>query len=761
MICSVNLLRVRHNERRISDLHQHADSISFIVDAGVRVELDHAIHAAHNLRELVECEARVVQGGVKGQPDHVLHDLIGLVRREPFHQLAHDEVLRVDLHPLLERRIGGHVVVALHLVNHCCVGGFHDLALQLLRRRQLALLLGDARREEELLDLEGVVGADLGVVAGRGDRVGDGLDPHRVVHCLADGRDSRVQARRSGPEGPGALLGLERHQRNVVLAPVAHHYDLSEAIVDLLHGVFDGHRRDVLPALADDQLLVPSGDLDHPRLRDHALVAGVQPALGVDRLGVLLHHVLHVGLAHVVAGHVAHHDVATAEAELALVLLALVLHVRRGGALLLAVDVRRVHHEGPHLHAGHGEAAAAPDVRLVQGEGAGTGALGHAVDLVDAQAQGAEVLQRVHADRSSAREAKLAALEAQVGLHLLQHEGVGERVAERVGAAAAQLAVLLQGQAHALRPGRDVLLHARHRGADGAHLVRDLLPDEGDPEEDGRPAGAETVLDRSRLEVVVAREVQRQPGRAERGHGDRGHDVHHHPGDVGEREVREDPLLLRPDGDVLGRQQVQHARGLEDDVVVRDHHGLRLASGAGGVDERRAVPGVCGQDPLVDLRIRHLGAQRQQLVPADDRHGHAVAGDAHRLVRGGLVAVDHDAPHLPAVPARGEGLDEHLDLLLVLDDDHSAARVDHLVGCGVRRVRGVEARDLASGETRRQRAHDPLRAVEAPDVDRVELLEAQGDHALGGGAGIIVELPVRPGLPLVVGQRRGRLPFLV
>eukprot|EP00972_Heterocapsa_arctica_P097041 14316652-Heterocapsa_arctica.AAC.1 len=68
--CSVNLLHVRRGERCILGLHQQIESCFFIDGADDQVELDHAIHAARDVRQLVKIEARVVQGDVKEQPDH-------------------------------------------------------------------------------------------------------------------------------------------------------------------------------------------------------------------------------------------------------------------------------------------------------------------------------------------------------------------------------------------------------------------------------------------------------------------------------------------------------------------------------------------------------------------------------------------------------------------------------------------------------------------------------------------------------------------
>eukprot|EP00972_Heterocapsa_arctica_P042610 6279840-Heterocapsa_arctica.AAC.1 len=59
------------------------------------------------MHRLIKVEAEGELEGVKEQPGHVLHDIIGLVRNNHVHQLAHDGVLEVDLHLLLEHHVEG------------------------------------------------------------------------------------------------------------------------------------------------------------------------------------------------------------------------------------------------------------------------------------------------------------------------------------------------------------------------------------------------------------------------------------------------------------------------------------------------------------------------------------------------------------------------------------------------------------------------------------------------------------------------------
>ena len=97
--------------------------------------------------------------------------------------------------------------------------------------------------------------------------------------------------------GPGDdVLRVDRDQRGDERLAVADHHALADQRVqaDL---VLEHGRRDVLAAGGDQDLLLPAGDLDEPVDVELAQVAGVEPAVGVDRgrrglvvLPVALHH---------------------------------------------------------------------------------------------------------------------------------------------------------------------------------------------------------------------------------------------------------------------------------------------------------------------------------------------------------------------------------------------------------------------------------------------------------------------------------------
>ena len=81
----------------------------------------------------------------------------------------------------------------------------------------------------------------------------------------------------------GGRLRVEHEQRGHVVAPVADRAGLADQRVPL-QLVLDQGGRDVLAAGGDDQLLLPVGDLQEAVGVELADVAGVQPAVGVERL---------------------------------------------------------------------------------------------------------------------------------------------------------------------------------------------------------------------------------------------------------------------------------------------------------------------------------------------------------------------------------------------------------------------------------------------------------------------------------------------
>ena len=85
--------------------------------------------------------------------------------------------------------------------------------------------------------------------------------------------------------GPGHdLLGVQRDERDEVRAPVAVHHGLGDP-AGLLEVVLDVGGREVLAAGRDDDVLLAAGDRQVAVVVELAEVAGVQPAVAVERLG--------------------------------------------------------------------------------------------------------------------------------------------------------------------------------------------------------------------------------------------------------------------------------------------------------------------------------------------------------------------------------------------------------------------------------------------------------------------------------------------
>src|SRR5680860_1923514 len=163
-----------------------------------------------------------------------------------------------------------------------------DRALDLHRRRQLAVFLGQVAGEDgDLLDLldPGELLVDLGQVR---------LDRHADIAVA--GELPRVL-------GQAVLLGVgnrlfrvERDQPDQVGAAVADDDALRDQRV-LLDLVLEVGRGDVLAAGGDDDVLLAPGDRDEAVGVDRAEVAGVQPAVDDRLAGGLV--VLVVALEHV------------------------------------------------------------------------------------------------------------------------------------------------------------------------------------------------------------------------------------------------------------------------------------------------------------------------------------------------------------------------------------------------------------------------------------------------------------------------------
>mmetsp|Transcript_116088 Transcript_116088/g.369358 ORF Transcript_116088/g.369358 Transcript_116088/m.369358 type:complete len:575 (+) Transcript_116088:863-2587(+) len=478
----------------------------------------------------------------------------------------------------------------------------------------------------------------------------------------------------------------------------------------------------------------------------------MQPALGIDGLRSFFLDLRQMLRAEVRAREVAHHDVAATEAQLTHELLLGAVCIRSLRQLLLLVEVRRIALERFHLLTHELGAAGAPLVHLLGRHGARAAALGHAVELVDGQAQGTEVLEGVHPDGRRTCEAVLTLVQAELGLDLAK-DFARQSVVPRHGARAAQLHVQRVLEREPLGPGADLLLSGRGLRGDGADLVRDLLPDQGHTQEDRRLCYLQAVLDGLLLQVIGSREEASYPPGLLSGADDGCDDVHHHACHVRQRQVREDAFLGG-----RGAELARVAEGLEDggrlvdDVVVRDHDSLGVAGSPRGVDEPRAVARLDGLRALLqDLDAALLLALLEQARPTQNRHYQIP--DSYGLPVGGNEAVCHEGLQVLAIATRRQSLGQAIHLRLVLNDDNSALRVNHLESSCLGVVSGVETRALATGEHRGDSRHVPLRRVEAPDVHGLERPEAQSHEASSCQLDLIVVGLPSPGRPL--GPRQG------
>ena len=279
--------------------------------------------------------------------------------------------------------------------------------------------------------------------------------------------------------------------------------------------------------------------------------------------------------------------------------------------------------------------------------------LGLAVDLAHVDAERAVPLDEVGRDRRGTGAGELHAMQADGALDVVEHQPVGDGVAELQewpGPAPVELGIghlepqpdrpLVGGAAD---PGR--LLHA-----DGDAGI-EALPDARHGEERRRRHLADVV--RHRLdalgEVGDGARAQRQEG----GEGALG--------DVAERQEGELLAVL------LDRDEGVGVAELEDDVAVRQHRALGRPGRAGGVDEDRQLLGPRARDqllPQVGIGLVVGAAELEQLV---ERHDHRVVE-----VGQALHVEDEDLDEVGAALA---DLEELVELLLVLDEQEAGAAV--------------------------------------------------------------------------------------
>merc|ERR1719487_1089894 len=273
--------------------------IRLVVVLNREAELNHAVNAAREGRRLVEREARGEQRRLEEEVDEVLDRLVALVGGGLRLELLHDRVLRVDLHRLLRRHVGGHRVVAEGLGAH---DALHVGGPAVLARNQDARRLGDALGHHHLLDL---IAENLLHELRERLEVGAELLP-RLLLLL---RLLKLEALlRDGDELPAVVL-LELLDA-VLVNRVDHEEDLVVALLALLDegrrlnrllrlagDVVDvllrlGHARDVV--LERGLLVARLGRVEHEQLRELRAVARVLVDAELDVLAKLLVELLEV-----------------------------------------------------------------------------------------------------------------------------------------------------------------------------------------------------------------------------------------------------------------------------------------------------------------------------------------------------------------------------------------------------------------------------------------------------------------------------------
>ena len=225
----------------------------------------------------------------------------------------------------------------------------HDGTLRLQRWRQLASLDRKvARQDGKLLHLCSIHRASSAVSVGGSDGFGNQLDESFRLLCFRDLFDRCVDSRGSAVElvsargFAGGANGLQGDQSDVELSLVANHQEVGDCRAQLFHAVLERDWGNVLAAGTDDELLVPSGDLDHAPLVNGALVAGVEPSFAVDGFRELLVDGGHVLFAERWVSHVAKHDVTATEAHLSLLVLGQLAQIVGTRAFNFLVDVSLV-----------------------------------------------------------------------------------------------------------------------------------------------------------------------------------------------------------------------------------------------------------------------------------------------------------------------------------------------------------------------------------------------------------------------------------
>ncbi len=151
---------------------------------------------------------------------------------------------------------------------------------------------------------------------------------------------------------------------------------------------------------------------------------------------------------------------------------------------------------------------------------------------------------------------------------------------------------------------------------------------------------------------------------------------------------------------------------------MRDHGALGHAGRPRGVDQRGQIVRTDLTAPLLAHLLVDPFATGQELIPAED------------VVFGITRTVEED--DLPQMGYLGAHLQDLVQLLLVLDEDHLGVAVVDDVGTVLGEVRGVDAYRDGTGAHDPEVAEDPLQPGLAENADAFALLDPQGDQRLRG-----------------------------
>ena len=380
-----------------------------------------------------------------------------------------------------------------------------------------------------------------------------------------------------------------------------------------------------------------------------------------------------------------------------------------------------------HDRVAHGDAAGTDLPVVLHLVGDGTATLGLAVQLTDVEVEGGEEANHLWIDWGGGGVQDAGLVQAEVLLDLVQHQLLGE--GQESGLLHLRAVLETLGHLHGLVPGPlgEHLLDAGELPDCDLHDLHHLLEDAGDGEENGGPAELEG-LHEGTLQGIGSGQVDDHAG------GDGGVAIDHGGGDVVQGKEAHHSVGVG-DADVLG----DDVHG-PDDVIVAEHGALGVAGRAARVDDGGALAGLDLGGALLDLLVADVLSLLNEVFPVADAGELVLVGG-----QGGEVSpvVDDDALQV------GESctdLQDLVELLGALHQDHSGGAVVQHVEAGLRAIRGVDAGGAAARQGGGGEQCEVLDRVEADGGDDVEGLDAVVDKGLGelvGESPVFVEGDLR------------------